>query len=40
MDQVEITELIRTSRSWDGAELPDYPKGKPELCGSDGITTT
>ena len=31
MDQVEITELIRTSRSWDRAELPDYPKGKPEL---------
>lgn len=24
-------ELFRTSQSWDGAELPDYPIGKPEL---------
>ena len=24
-------ELIRTSQSWDGAELPDYLQGKPEL---------
>ena len=24
-------ELKRTSQSWDGAELPDYPVGKPEL---------
>ena len=31
MEQVETTELIRTSQSWDGAELPDYPKGRPEL---------
>ena len=29
--QVEATELIRTSQSWDGAELPDYPQGRPEL---------
>jgi len=29
--QVETTELIRTSHSWDGAELPDYPQGRPEL---------
>jgi len=29
--QVETTELIRTSQSWDGAELPDYPQGRPEL---------
>ena len=28
---VNTTELIRTSRSWDGAELPDYPQGRPEL---------
>ena len=28
---VETTELVRTSQSWDGAELPDYPKGRPEL---------
>ena len=24
-------ELTRTSQSWDGAPLPDYLKGKPEL---------
>lgn len=29
--QVETTELFRTSQSWDGAALPDYPKGRPEL---------
>lgn len=29
--QVESTELLRTSQSWDGAELPDYFKGRPEL---------
>ena len=49
MEQVETTELIRTSQSWDGAELPDYPQGRPELVAmkyvflqarnSDGITT-
>ena len=31
MAQVETTELFRTSRSWDGTELPDYPQGRPEL---------
>lgn len=31
MEQVEATELIRTSQSWDGMELPDYPLGRPEL---------
>ena len=29
--QVETTEIVRTSQSWDGAELPDYPQGRPEL---------
>ncbi|MBQ8096783.1 MAG: cupin domain-containing protein [Prevotella sp.] len=29
--QVVSTELIRTSQSWDGVELPDYPQGRPEL---------
>ena len=24
--QVKSTELIRTSQSWDGVELPDYPE--------------
>ncbi len=29
--RVETTELFRTAQSWDGAELPDYPRGRPEL---------
>ena len=29
--EVLTIELARTSQSWDGAELPDYPVGKPEL---------
>lgn len=29
--KVSVTELVRTSQSWDGAELPDYPDGRPEL---------
>ena len=28
---VQTTELIRTSRSWDGAELPNYLQGRPEI---------
>ena len=28
---VQSTELIRTSRSWAGMELPDYLQGRPEL---------
>ena len=28
---IKTTELIRTSQSWDGAMLPDFPQGKPEL---------
>ena len=28
---VQTTELTRTSQSWDGAELPDYLKGRPEV---------
>lgn len=31
MEQIETKELFRTSQSWDGAELPDYPQGRPEL---------
>ena len=31
LKQVETVELFRTSQSWDGAELPDYPQGRPEL---------
>ena len=29
--KVESTELIRTSQSWDGVDLPDYLQGRPEL---------
>jgi len=29
--QVEVTELFHTSQSWDGVELPDYLRGRPEL---------
>ena len=29
--KVVSTELIRTSQSWDGVELPDYLQGQPEL---------
>jgi len=28
---IKTTELIRTSESWDGAQLADFPQGKPEL---------
>ena len=28
---VQSTELIRTSQSWDGMELPDYLQGRPEI---------
>lgn len=30
-NDIQLTELIRTSQSWDGANLPDYPVGRPEL---------
>ena len=31
--QVVTTELVRTSQSWDGVDLPDYLQGKPEIVG-------
>ncbi|MBR0074109.1 MAG: cupin domain-containing protein [Bacteroidales bacterium] len=31
MNKPVTEELFRTSQSWDGAPLPDYPAGKPEL---------
>ena len=31
MNQLETIELIRTSQSWDGADLPDYFLGQPEI---------
>ena len=29
--EVTSEELIRTSKSWDGVDLPDYLQGRPEL---------
>ena len=29
--EIKIEELARTSQSWDGVQLPNYPVGKPEL---------
>ena len=29
--KVQSVELLKTSQSWDGAELPDYLVGEPEL---------
>ena len=29
--EVQSTELIRTSQSWDSVELPDYLQGHPEI---------
>ena len=31
VQKVTKEELIRTSQSWDGVELPDYFQGRPEL---------
>ena len=31
--KVVTTELIRTDKSWDGVELPNYLEGKPEIVG-------
>ena len=31
VQKVVSSELIRTSQSWDGVELPDYLVGRPEL---------
>ena len=31
VQKVSSEELIRTSQSWDGVELPDYFQGSPEL---------
>ena len=30
-NEIKTIELTRTSQSWDGVQLPDFPVGKPEL---------
>jgi len=29
--QIDVKELARTQNSWDGALLPAYPEGQPEI---------
>lgn len=29
--EVEVAVLVKTTKSWDGAALPAYPKGQPEV---------
>ena len=29
--EITKTELLRTTKSWNGEDLPNYPQGKPEL---------
>ena len=31
MEEVKTTELLRTSKSWDGAQLPPFPKENAEI---------
>jgi len=31
VEPVAVSELLKTSSSWDGNPLPNYPKGKPEI---------
>jgi quercetin dioxygenase-like cupin family protein len=29
--KIEVAELVKTSSSWDGSDLPGYGKGKPQV---------
>lgn len=31
VNEPKVDVLAKTSSSWDGRDLPDYPKGKPEI---------
>ncbi|MDO9265074.1 MAG: cupin domain-containing protein [Desulfosalsimonadaceae bacterium] len=31
VNAVQVKELAKSSVSWDGSRLPDYPKGSPEI---------
>ncbi len=29
--KIEVAQLVKTTKSWNGADLPSYPQGKPEV---------
>ncbi len=29
--KIEVAQLVKTTKSWNGAGLPSYPQGKPEI---------
>ncbi len=29
--EIKVEQLVKSSQSWDGSELPEYGKGKPEI---------
>jgi len=31
VNKVKVDVLAKTSSSWDGSSLPDYPRGKPQI---------
>ncbi len=31
MSNIEVKQLAKSTKSWDGEVLPQYPKGKPEV---------
>lgn len=33
---MQCIELIRTGKSWDGVDMPDYLQGRPELVVHEG----
>jgi len=31
MDSLRVEELVKTTKSWNGTRLPEYPEGQPEI---------
>jgi len=31
LKEVQVQKLLQTTKSWNGADLPEYPDGKPEI---------
>ncbi len=29
--KIEVAQLVKTTKSWNGAGLPNYPQGQPEI---------